>query len=77
MSYYLVETKGEDDRPEETAGWIAKHLAVTLHGVVAARPTYPGQWQGESQRPGDEGPSWHRYNQKGNPVGPEEGQVVV
>jgi hypothetical protein len=80
MSYYLVQTKEDDDRPEETAGWIAKSLAVTLHGEVAART-----WMVNLSIPEviDRPDAWHRYNKKGNPVEPdepvepEEGQVVV
>lgn len=69
MTYYLVRTGDNDDRPEETADWIAKGLAVILHGEVAARP-----WTVNLDYPAviDEESNWHKFNSKGNPILPEE-----
>lgn len=67
MAYFLVRVDSDPERAEETADWVARHLAVSFHAEVAARPWYSDQWQGESQRPGDE-PSnpWHLYLANGD-----------
>jgi hypothetical protein len=76
VSYYLVRTAGDDDRPAETAKWVAKSLAVTLHAEVAARP-WVVHLEGDNII--DDPKAWARYNTLGNPVAPEEeeGQTDV
>ena len=74
MTYYLVRTIDEDDRPEHTAQEIARVVAVNFHEEVAARP-----WQVDLDTLYviDAESAWHRFNSKGNPVVPEEEQADV
>jgi hypothetical protein len=74
LTYYLVKTAKEDDRPTEVAEYLAHHMAVIFHAEVWAKPWYPGQWEGTSQRPGDEEPDqgWQKYNTRGKIEPPKE-----
>jgi hypothetical protein len=74
VSYYLVRTTIDDDRPEYIAKEIARVVAVNFHEEVAARP-----WMIDLDRPYiiDDPKAWQRYNKLGNPIVPEEEEVVV
>jgi hypothetical protein len=63
---YLVRTENDDDDPDQTAGVIAKTLAVTFHDYVAARPEQGWELTGAKDE------SWLLYNRLGNHVGPRE-----
>lgn len=75
MTYYLVRTTKDDDRPEQTAKEMARVVAVNFHEEVAVRP-----WQVDLSIVEiiDSPSAWSLYNAKGNPVlPPEEDEVVV
>jgi hypothetical protein len=77
VTYYLVriiDPVDGQERPEETSDWIARALAVGFHAEVGVKP-----WMVDLDRPYiiDDPKSWHRFNSKGNPIIPEEAEVVV